>query len=565
MAQNDMDGESPSDIEEILDGLTVRAKTLLSELEEFRYYLRGIKQEQHIEVSQFRNSVNSELNMLERLRSKTDNYSTTHHIARSSNLPFFEACWSHAKASRNLTAMVKRVYFDSSSKSIAQSTDNLHFDEKRSLKALKNSAVNVDFMIDGGRTWSKVSLVTNHRLLFDLAKQGWTGTSDDDYSDEEDGRKFDDSDEDSEVPLLKLAKDLRRAAESYRVRTRIPQVRLILPRLQEGQTSGIDAILNDIRKAGISVICGEDAMLTPPPLEIAFRNMVPNPVDVLSDTLNIDCTILLAIVSDFSHAKVSKEPWFHTALQRQVEIEGNENLLPSLLYPALRDRKMICTREAAVRMREIVNTLGTPTEAARTCILMGDDASLSQEALVKQMQELSAYDVPAEWQLPIAIVDQNANDCQSRLGQEAREAGTRMTPINQSVFLYGWASGHTTITSNRAVVKQIDHYLEECKDLDSNAFPSIWLCPTARSLVGKEKRGAKKDESKETAWHLPDPLRREQQRRHGLDVLSQRAGHAVEDRRPNGYDSQDVLEAKKASTKDLWLKRSEIVEDDQEQ
>ena len=147
---------------------------------------------------------------------------------------------------------------------------------------------------------------------------------------------------------------------------------------------------------------------------------------------------------------------------------------------------MVCTREAAHRMREIVDTIGTPSEKARTAVLMGDDATRSQQQLVKELQEWSTYLVPSDWQLPVTVVEQNADDCHSNLPPQARFVAKGMTAINQSVFLYGWAMGQTTITSNRTVVKQIETNLEKYDDLDDSVWPKIWLCPTARSLVGKE-------------------------------------------------------------------------------
>jgi hypothetical protein len=175
-----------------------------------------------------------------------------------------------------------------------------------------------------------------------------------------------------------------------------------------------------------------------------------------------------------------------------VEIEDSENLLPALLYPALGNRKMMCTEEAAHRMREIVSTIGTPGEKARTAILMGDDACKTQQMLVQDLQEWSTYTVPSDWELPISVVDRNENDRHETLPPQAKPVCQNMTAINQSVFLYGWASGQTTITSNRTVVKQIENDLEKFDDLDESVWPKIWLCPTARSLVGKEKRGGKK-------------------------------------------------------------------------
>jgi hypothetical protein len=238
-------------------------------------------------------------------------------------------------------------------------------------------------------------------------------------------------------------------------------------------------------------MCGDnDAAI--PPIEKAMNYMVLDPLLSFSETLNIDCTILLALVSEFSHAKVSKEAWFHTALQRQVEIEDSENLLPSLLYPALGNHRLVCTTEAAKRMQEIVATIGTASEKARTAIFMGTDETRSREQLVEELRQWSAYAVPEDLQLPVQVVDQNELDCQSNLPEAAMAVAADLTAINRSVFLHGWATGRTTITSNRAVVKQIENNLEQYEDLDDEVFPKVWLCPTARSLVGKEKRGAKK-------------------------------------------------------------------------
>lgn len=540
-------GEHTKSAMSVIHDLNSRAQALLGELETFRQHLRHIRQEGSVEVAHFRSTLQSELGMLDRLLKKPENESTSH-IARSSNLPFLETVWATAKKSNKITALQKRIYFNSQSKSLSQAMHHVGLVSKvKNASERKNAAVTVDAITDDGLTWIKVSLVTNTRLLFDLAKQGWHS----DGSDEEDGDVVFGADEDDlDVPLVKNAKDLCQAAKSYRARTRIPAVHLILPRVQPGETDEVDAILDECRAAGATVFCGDDLESTPS-LEKALPIMAPDPFTKFSDILNIDCTILLALVSEFSHAKVSKEPWFHKSLQRQVEIEGNENLLPALLYPALGDHKLVCTKEASIRMREIVDTIGTPSEKARTAIMMGDDQSKSQEELVEEMQSWSAYEVPRSWQLPIQVVDENEGNCQANLPPESATANKNMTAINRSVFLYGWATGHTTITSNRTVVKQLEHDLGKYEDLDESVWPSIWLCPTARSLVGKEKRGAKKEEriKKEGAWPLPDPLRREEQRRNGLDVLSSREGHEVRDLRPNGYPCAEVIEAKEAARK----------------
>ncbi|KAK3680186.1 hypothetical protein LTR78_000563 [Recurvomyces mirabilis] len=545
---NTTNGEMVGNAGNAIADLVDRAKVLLAELQIFRDRLRHLRQEGNVELGHFRGTIQSELKMLERLLDKPHDVATIH-VARSSNLPFLETLWSTVKKSRRVTSLQKRVYTTPGVKQASRSIPKANPSGTPTRgRGLKDSAVVVDAITDSGRTWTKVSLITNSRLLFDLAKQGWdSGGSDfdEDEDNEQLGSGLDDQDRD--VPLVKTAKELCQAAKSFRVRTKHPVVHIVLPRVKYGETPEVDTMLDACKAAGATLYCGID-LTSPPEINIAIQTMAPDPLTSFSDVLNIDCTILLALVSEFSHAKVSKQPWFHTALRRQVEIEDNEKLLPSLLYPAMGRHRLVCTEEAASRMREIVDTIGTTSEKARTTIMLGDDKTLSRAALIEEMQAWSAYEVPAEWQLPIEVVQQDKNGCLSALPKQAHDVAKGMTSINTSVFLYGWAKQRTTITSNRTVVKQIETDLEAFEDLEDEAWPKLWLCPTARSLVGKEKRSAKKAESRDGgAWPLPDPLRREQQRRNGLDVLELREGHEVEDRRPNGYPCEDVLAAKAAT------------------
>lgn len=523
MAQDEVPEDGGPDHSAILADLTSRAQGLLTELEGFKEHLRSIRLEATIEMAHFRGTVQSELNMLERLSQNPDSNSANH-IVRSSNLPFLETVWNSAKSSKDLTALQKRMYYDppgsdadglGAKRAIRNGRQGRNRGKQRRLKA---ASTVVDAVADDGLSWTKVSLVTNTRLLFDLAKQGWEcGGSSEEDEDFPDDR----SDDDHDVPILKTAKELASAAAAMRIRTRHPSVTLVLPRIIPGVQDEIDRVLEACRAAGVTVCCAADIPAAPS-IQDAQAIMVPSPFACFTDTLNIDCTILLAIVSEFSHAKVSKEPWFHKALNRQVEIEDNENLLPNLLYPAMEERKLTCTKEANKRMREIVDTIGTSSEKARTAILMGDDDSKSRKQLIEEMQQWSAYEVPTHWQLPIRVVDQDENGCQANLPEEAAHVGRDQTDINRSVFLHGWAANHTTITSNRTVVKQLEHELEQYIDLAEGVWPRIWLCPTARSLVGREKRGVKKEDRKEGVWPMPDPLRREEaeEKRSGRPINS---------------------------------------------
>lgn len=487
--------------------LLQRCQTLLAELEEFKEYLKGRRQDHQVEIAHFRNTVKSEHRTLQRLADQND-ADATQHTVNSSNLPFLETVWNTVKNLRGLQAIQKRFYW---------------VDEKNKAKGSNNkrqSSALVDVVTEDGLRWIKVSLLTNTRLLFDKAKQGWEDASSNEDSDSDTdnadakAQKKNDDDEDNDVPLVKMTKDLVRAASEVRIRTRTPRITLVLPKIHENQVNEIDNILASLRAMGVEILTFTSS-LPAVDFDQVKPHLLTDPFASLTSTLNIDCTILLALVSDFSHSAVEAEPWFHRALKRQVEIEDAENLLPNLLYPALANKQLICTDAAAKRMREIVETIGTPGEKIRTELFMSG-SSLSAEAIREELAKHSRFPVPGSLTLPIKTqvphlsVNNKLPDASSKdqtpeppfdqqisnlqistqvpdlLPPSAAQVKDALTAINQSVFLHGWAKGFTTITSNRTVVKQIESVLSKVA-VDEKEWPKIWLCPTARSLVGKEK------------------------------------------------------------------------------
>lgn len=437
----------------------------------------------------------------------------TIHTLRSSNLPFYSAVWEAAKRSTGLLAFNKRFYWDLHPSSTS----------KRSGKLKRRSAL-VDIVTQNGEEWVKVSTVTETRLLFEMAKAGWEGGDSSSGSDVDGPRKIngfdhpddfsEDSDDDDGVGLVKLAEDLKRASMAVRVKYKHPKVRFVLPKIVEGKVPEVDETIDGIRKTGATVQCANDLAVpnsipadgietgnpssapsivngsavqeTNPTQQVAIFQTLPiDEFATFTPILNIDCTILLALVSDLSHGRIAPEPWFHRAIKRQIELEAKEQLLPNSLWPAMGNRQLVSTVEAAKRMREIVELIGTPAEKARTGLLMGEDQGKTRKELVRGFGEYSEYQVPEEWNLPIKIVDADFDvDSLPAVGTKVAE---QLTAINRSVFLYGWASGRTTISSNRTVAKLIETVVEEHRTSEEDRGPDVWLAPNARSLVGKEK------------------------------------------------------------------------------
>lgn len=335
----------------------------------------------------------------------------------------------------------------------------------------------MDIVSDNGATWTKVSTITERRIVHELAKAGYF------YDTEEE--ESEDEDDDAPEGLLKLAKSLDRARKVGRVHYRYPVVRLLLPRIEKGCNAQVEALLARIQKLGIEVIRAEDIREAKPISEV-LDQMAGDPYAGFSDVLNVDCTILLALVSDLSHGSVAVEDWQHRAVKAQIEREKDDQLLPKVLWPACGSRKLVCSKEAADRCREIVATIGTVRETRRTQLIFGGD-ELTPEERKRELRELSTYSIPDELQLPIEEIDVSIPDCVLKIGYLAVRVAEKLTVINQSVFLYGWLEGLTTISSNRTVVKDIENLVEQHRQHDEDRGPDVWICPTARSLVGKEK------------------------------------------------------------------------------
>jgi hypothetical protein len=385
--------------------------------------------------------------------------------------------WDSAKCCTGIVALEKRFYWtvDKKPRGKVESENVVNPQQSR-------YNVLVDIVAQDGSEWVKVSTLTEKRLLFDMAKAGWLGESSSEGSD------VGDDEDDEPEGLMKQAEALIKASKATRVRYRHPSVRIVLPKIKRGGAKEMDELIEQIETLGVKVQTSED-LPEVVPVSAALPRMAVDPFVGFSSTINVDCTILLALVSDLSHSRVQAEDWHHRAILRQIEMEKENQLLPNSLWPAMGSRTLVCAREAAKRMHEIVDLIGTQSEKQRRDSLMEVESTTrwSKEQRIRCFQELSSYDVPLDWNIPIKVADLDIALMQRQLPPAAEQVAKLLSPINQSVFLYGWATGRTTISSNRTVAKEIEGTIEAHRLAESDAGPDIWLCPTARSLVGKEK------------------------------------------------------------------------------
>ncbi|KAF7504641.1 hypothetical protein GJ744_001995 [Endocarpon pusillum] len=534
----------PTSSKSLHANLLHRARLLLAELTAFQSYLQSQRKEDTVRIRQFFLGVQSETKSLERIANiisnegliaddKNDAVEARRlHVLQSSNLPFYEVVWQVAIRCEGVLALGmrnRRVR----SVSLANEKDSPNHNpvslgqagiaSKTGTVVKRKDATAADIVADDGGTWIKVSTITEKRLLFEMAKEGWEG-----YDDESSEDHRDSDVENGTLPgathcqahrleLVRLAEGLIKAASAVRVRYRHPRVQFILPKIFEGRLPEIDSVIQDLRKTGVEVQCAAEMQSSfnrqNPTVDSShssiFSRMLPRTHPPLSTVLNIDCTILLALISDISHLRsenlpVAPEGKYHSAITRQIKSEETTLLLHSELFPPLVGRQMECTWHAARRMKEIVQTMGTVAEKARADIILGEGEyrELPEAELCARLKDFSDHDVPVGLLLPIRVVDFDADAMLVKDKSEIpagvmAEVAKGLSEINKGVFLYGWCRFIVTISSNRAVAKEIEKMVCQLLDerernadealRDEVTGPNIWVCGTARSLIGKEK------------------------------------------------------------------------------
>ncbi|KAH8677677.1 hypothetical protein BX600DRAFT_134180 [Xylariales sp. PMI_506] len=467
--------------------LLLQAKQLMLELSTFSDHYHSVAETFSAEAAHvtaaalnyLKQQFKSEIQGLEGVVDRCQSQDTIAlHSISSTNLPFFEALWDFAKRSQDVVALRKWVcegqYQGKDLLAPGTHIVHMHGDSIPS----KNAPILVDIISDGGETWIKVSSTTSKRLLWDMTKLGWAVGGDDDESEDFDEEDFED------IPLYKLAKGVSTSARAYRIRNSCPEVHLVLPRIASGESKDIDLVLDRIRSLGVKVLCSNHFPPEPSPAlcPSILSRMAPSPLDSFSKTLNVDASVLIALISDFAHASVEEQPWFTSTQRGHLASEGKRKIT-TWIYPAMGSHNLICTAEAAETCRSIVGTIGTKSEIDRMNLLLGKEPDMAPEALLREFRRLSDHDVPDFLRLPVRVVENRAGPAD--LPAEAWEALQEVTEPSRSVFAFGWATNQTTLTSNGIGLNSLTQKLEELPY--AGQWPSMWLCPASRSLVGVPK------------------------------------------------------------------------------
>ncbi|KAI3393558.1 hypothetical protein diail_4149 [Diaporthe ilicicola] len=388
----------------------------------------------------------------------------------------------------------------------------------------------IDAVVENGTEWVKVSVVTEKKLIYQMAQEGWNP---EDSTDEESAAS---DSEDTGIGIAKTTSQLVKAARSNRCNTRIPRVRLVLPNLAEGRIEAIDKLLSRIRSLGISkkqegnveilVDCSNSTFLdTPiPPLEAAFANMFRDTnLDRLTPTVNLELTILLSLASDIAHGETEPKEWYSMQTMSHIEDEAHApGARLQVVYSALRGRRLECTYEVAKEFCNIVDDLGTETTKTRAAIMFGwEDVQEGFQILqriqpqlsngsgdgvstcggqsntsgpknrMEEWRKLSIYPVPDELQFPVRMIGEDIFDHKDyaslieagKLPPVASKVWEKLDrPYNRSCHLWGWMQDITTVSANSLNTRLVDATVDKGRTSALEVGPRMYLTALAISL-----------------------------------------------------------------------------------
>ena len=425
------------------------------------------------------------------------------------NITFYDTLWAVLKAQRGLVSALREIEVPAARTSPR--------------KGAKRNMAKVDAMVENGAEWIKIITADTRRLLFQMTSAGW------DWEVEEGEPGIDlYDDEESGIEAIDAVRDLVAAAAVSRIgpyHYQTPRVRVMFPRITEGESTHVDALIGMIRTLGearsisLSVECGApvpNPLGGEPATDEALLKLVPHEDSFFSPVLNLDCTILFNMGSDTAHfLPDSFQSRMEARIKEDLEDERkNGPRLPRNIYPALGGRTLVCTDEVAINFRNTVLDIGTETEIARANLLLPSvDAPIptpppseaERKETLEKFQDLSVHPVPTDLQIPIQVVKTPPHEEVERMV----EAGTlprvllrldeRIKSMNASAMVQGWAREQTTLTSNRQGMNLINQIVAEGGDEAAragNAF-HVWMAPFGRRLAAKPKGGAGISESPE--------------------------------------------------------------------
>lgn len=378
-------------------------------------------------------------------------------------------------------------------------------------KLFQEKEVAVDAVVDSGVTWLRFMSMPAKRLEYQVLTEGYESGGD------EDGETQ------GGLVNTEFVDSIRKLVLAARW-NHCPHVHLLLPGLRRGESAVVDRVLDYVQTTlgdgdvSVTISCADSAILSdaPPPFETAIAALVRERDPLVGDdgrrvgpVANLDPSALVSLATDLHHGPVPLQPQAQqdiiAASVEAHETDKNElvsrrDILATVLLPALRGRRLVCTRFAASYFRWVIAAIGTHSEEVRASLILPpeDNAKLpsaSSEDRLAEFRKWSMVPIPSDLRLPVEVVDDIGLEdidqliSAGRLPPMAHGVGHDLSRLNRSVYLYGWANRVTTVTGHRGIERQIQlsiatHWVRGSGD---ERPPDIWHRHLGGYLVHRDK------------------------------------------------------------------------------
>jgi len=376
--------------------------------------------------------------------------------------------------------------------------------------------VAIDAVVDSGATWLKFISIPPKTLTYQVMTEGWESEDEDDEDNKGSGtEKAGDGLENTE--FVDTIKKIVLAAKW----NHCPRIHLLLPSLREGESEVVDRVLDYVRnKVGggnvtITISCANSPFLSNEPPDVVESiesligerdRLVGDDYHRLTPTVNLDPSVLAALVTDLHHGPIPLQPVAQqhiisrSLLDHETdnnELVSRQDILSTVLFPALRGRRLVCTRFAANYFRQLIGAISTSSEEARASLVLPPDGTKPNRGeLISEFQRWSNNPIPSDLLLPVETVDDidlegvEAMVTTGRLPKMALGVAQDLSRLNCSVYLYGWANRLTTVTGHRGIERQIQlsvasHWTRG--DGENVDPPDIWHRHLGGYLIHRDK------------------------------------------------------------------------------
>ncbi|KAI7868418.1 hypothetical protein BDF14DRAFT_1792897 [Spinellus fusiger] len=309
---------------------------------------------------------------------------------------------------------------------------------------VQHQSIKVDVVAERGLVWVKVFAQNAKALRYEMA--GLEHCLDDG------GNEDSDEDSDDEVPagygmeqlaIFKKAHDFLSSAEAHHVHFKRPVVVFAFMRVCAEEDLFVSQMLNKLRDMGITVYTQDSG----DSISSTCRHLVHTTDDITTDSLHLDVSTVLALLSNMSHHPCPPECVEGEPLQVQAKREAFQPVLPQLSR-ILHEKRLFMVFSAYTRLKSIVEIVGGPLEQARFAYLFRNhhqhtppfDATLW--TCLPSLTVAVVSDAPSE--AFRCLLEPPTRRCKLNNGRKIR---TQFSAFHADIFGSGYSYQSTTVTS----------------------------------------------------------------------------------------------------------------------